>query len=85
MAHVLAIRSESTFFFQQGLFSNVFLLGSVLLTFLLQVAIVYLPALNEIFSTKPLTWKEMLICLGASVVIFHAVELEKFIRNRNKS
>jgi Ca2+-transporting ATPase len=85
MAHVLAIRSESTFFFQQGLFSNIFLLGSVLLTFLLQVAIVYIPALNEIFSTKPLTWKEMLICLGASVIIFHAVELEKFIRNRNKN
>lgn len=80
MAHVMAIRSETYFLFRQGIFSNLFLVGSVLLTFGLQLCLVYLPVFNDIFSTQPLTLNEMLICLGAALVIFHAVELEKFIR-----
>jgi P-type Ca2+ transporter type 2C len=85
MAHVLAIRSETTFFFKQGLFSNTLLIGAVLMTTILQLAIIYIPVFNEIFSTQPLTIKELLICIGVGVVVFHAVELEKFIRSRNKN
>ena len=81
MAHVMAIKSETTFLYSGGLFTNKFLIGSVLLTFLMQLALIYVPALNGIFSTQPLTWKELLICVGAGVVVFHAVELEKYIRS----
>jgi Ca2+-transporting ATPase len=83
LAHVLAIRSEKQFLYSQGIFSNLPLLGAVLLTFLLQIAVIYLPAANQIFHTHPLSLNEMLICLGGAAVLFHAVELEKFIRKRN--
>jgi Ca2+-transporting ATPase len=78
MAHVLAIRSETVSLFRLGLASNRPLLGAVLLTFVLQLATIYVPLLNPIFKTEPLSLVELLICLGASAVVFIAVELEKF-------
>lgn len=80
LAHVLAIRSEKQFLFSQGLFSNLPLLGAVVLTFFLQLAVIYLPAANTIFHTQPLSLNELLICLGGAALLFHAVELEKYIR-----
>lgn len=77
MAHVLAIRSESVSLFRLGLGSNLPLLGAVLLTFVLQMATIYVPVLNPIFKTEPLSLAELLICLGAAAVVFIAVELEK--------
>jgi Ca2+-transporting ATPase len=82
LGHVLAIRSEKQFLFKQGIFSNLPLIGSVVLTFLLQMAVIYWPVANEIFKTKPLTLAELLICIGGAAILFHAVELEKWIRNR---
>jgi Ca2+-transporting ATPase len=80
MAHVLAIRSERFFLFQQGIFSNWPLIGAVLLTFLLQLLLIYYPPLHDIFQTQPLTLREVLICILAASIIFHAVELEKYVR-----
>lgn len=84
MGHVFAIRSETRSLFRQGLFSNKPLLGAVLLTFLLQMAVVYLPVFNPIFRTQPLTLPELGITLGLSVVVFLAVELEKVIKRAKK-
>ncbi|MBI2519971.1 MAG: cation-translocating P-type ATPase [Bdellovibrio sp.] len=83
MFHVLAVRSETESLFKQGLFSNLPLLGSVLITFALQMATLYIPSLNSIFKTEPLTINELLICLGISPIIFLAVELEKWLIRRN--
>jgi len=80
MGHVLAIRSETRSLFQQGLLSNIPLLGAVALTFVLQLATIYIPFLNPIFKTAPLTLNELLAVLGASSVVFVAVELEKVFK-----
>ena len=80
LGHVLAIRSERQFLFRQGIFSNLPLLGAVLLTVALQCLVIYLPAANEVFHTQPLDLKELLLCLAAAAVVFHAVELEKLIK-----
>jgi P-type Ca2+ transporter type 2C len=82
LGHVIGIRSEKQFLFQQGLFTNMPLIGAVLLTFLLQMGVIYLPFANEIFKTQPLTLMEIIICIGASSIVFHAVELEKWIKKR---
>ncbi len=83
MGHVLAIRSETESLFRQGLFSNLPLLGAVLLTCVLQMATIYIPALNPVFKTAPLSLNELLAALALSSVAFWAVELEKlFFRIR---
>jgi Ca2+-transporting ATPase len=80
MAHVLAIRSERESLWELGLGSNRPLLGAVGLTFLLQMATIYVPALNPIFKTQPLSLSELAICLGAAALVGVAVELEKLWR-----
>jgi Ca2+-transporting ATPase len=85
LAHVMAIRSESVSLFRQGIFSNLPLLGTVLLTFGLQLIVTYVPALSKVFSIEPLTTQELLICIGVSLIILVAVEIEKIIRNRHRS
>jgi Ca2+-transporting ATPase len=80
MAHVLAIRSERDSLFRQGLFSNPGLLGAVSLTIGLQIAILYVPALQSVFRTEPLSFAEFAGVVGAAAVVFVVVELEKLIR-----
>lgn len=80
LAHVLAIRSEHQYLFKHGLLNNLPLTGAVIMTFALQMAVIYLPFANTILRTVPLTLSELSICIGAAIVLFHAVELEKPIR-----
>ena len=77
MAHLLAIRSERESLFSQGLASNLPLLGAVALTLALQLSTLYLPWLQPIFRTQPLTGAELALCFGLASVVFAAVELEK--------
>ena len=83
MAHVLAIRSETVSLWRLGLGTNKPLLGAVLLTFALQMATIYVPILNPIFKTQPLSIGELALCLAASAVVWAAVEVEKAWRRRS--
>jgi Ca2+-transporting ATPase len=85
LAHVMAIRSERTALFALGLASNRPLLGAVVLTALLQFAIIYVPSLNAVFRTVPLRPGEIAVCAACAVVILVIVELEKRVRNRTAS
>jgi Ca2+-transporting ATPase len=84
LGHVLAIRSERTFLYRQGIFSNKPLLGAVALTFALQMVVIYLPAANALFNTQPLSWQELAGCIGVSAILFHAVEAEKWWKQRRR-
>jgi P-type Ca2+ transporter type 2C len=83
LSYVLAIRSEHQSLFAIGLWSNRPLLGTVLLTIGLQLALVYVPVLQSVFRTAPLHAAEMLVAVGIAVLVFIVVELEKkILRNR---
>jgi Ca2+-transporting ATPase len=73
----LAVRSTRDSIFSQGLFSNTPLLGAVLLTFVLQLAVIYVPVLQTFFRTCALTAQELGVCLVLASTAFWAVELEK--------
>ncbi len=83
MGNALALRSERESLFKIGLLSNKALLNAVLLTLVLQLAVVYVPFLQSVFKTNPLTWQELLICLFLSTIVFWAVEFEKFLKRRS--
>ena len=84
MGNALAVRSDRESLFKLGLLSNKPLLGAVLLTLILQIAVIYTPFLQRIFDTTPLGWRELSISLALSGVVFVAVEISKWIQRRRE-
>jgi P-type Ca2+ transporter type 2C len=82
MANVMAIRSGNDSLFTVGLFSNTPLLLSVISTFVLQLAVVYIPFLQVAFGTVALPPSDIVVSLLLSGIIFVAVEIEKWFRRR---
>jgi P-type Ca2+ transporter type 2C len=82
--HVLAIRCERESLFTQGLRGNLPLLAAVLFTLALQLAIIYLPALNALFKTEALAAVELAFCLAMSAIVLFAVEVEKWLMRRGR-
>ncbi len=67
MWQVMGIRSGREPLFERGLLSNVPLLGAVLLTFALQLVVIYAPL-------------ELVSCISLSGVVLAALEIEKRLR-----
>ncbi len=80
--HSLAVRSERDSLLSIGITSNMPLLGAVLLTVGLQLAVIYLPFLNPIFKTQPLPLFDLTVCFAVSSLVLVAVELEKALIRR---
>jgi Ca2+-transporting ATPase len=85
MGNALAIRSDRESLFRIGLLSNKAMLGAVLLTFVLQLAVTYIPFLQNIFNTEALTLGELGISLAASTVVFIVSEIWKAIIRARQS
>ncbi|MFZ2099293.1 MAG: cation-transporting P-type ATPase, partial [Oricola sp.] len=85
LSHALVVRSERESIFRLGFGSNrpllIVLIGSVLV----QLALVYVPALQPIFETTALTPMELGLVLLVTPVPFVAVEIEKLIRRRREA
>jgi Ca2+-transporting ATPase len=76
----LALTSETTSFFRMPLGTIKAMLGAVAVTVALQLCVIYIPFMNEVFSTEPLTPGELALTLGVSSVLFFAMEFEKLLR-----
>jgi len=79
MGNALAVRSSRDSLMRIGLFSNKAMLGSVLLTFLLQLAVIYWRPLQEVFKTTSLSWEELVSCLLLSSIVFWVAEAKKLV------
>ena len=84
LGHVLAVRSERESLFSQGLLSNKPLLGAVGVAVALQLAIVYVPALNRLFGTQALSALELTLTVAGAVSVFAVVEAEKWFKRRGQ-
>ena len=82
LGNALAIRSSHDSLFRIGVFSNLPLVGSLALTFGLQMAVVYWPPLQKVFKTTALGGGELVACLALSSIVFWAVEVQKAIGRR---
>ena len=85
MGNVLGIRSERESLFKIGMFSNKPMLYAFMLTVVLQFATIYVPFLNPIFKTVPLSAKELIVALLLSMVVFCALEIDKWIKRLKAS
>jgi P-type Ca2+ transporter type 2C len=79
MGHALAARSDLPLV-QVNPFSNPWLIGAVVLTTALQMALLYVPVLSNFFETTPLSLRDLAICVGFSLLFFLYLELEKVWR-----
>ncbi|MEO1509209.1 MAG: cation-translocating P-type ATPase [Cyanobacteria bacterium J06633_23] len=77
-----AVRSASESLFKIGLLSNKKLLGAVLLTFGLQLTVVYVPVCQVFFSTVALSGRQVAIALLLGTISFWALELKKAVHKR---
>ncbi|MBL8133004.1 MAG: cation-translocating P-type ATPase [Anaerolineae bacterium] len=81
--HVLGIHAgDRRSFFSVWFRGNRFLLGAVILTLLLQLAVIYVPFLQATFETYPVAFDELLVSVGIAALTLAAVEIEKPILNR---
>ena len=55
----------------------------MLLTLLLQMAVIYLPFMQEVFDTVPLSAADLAISLGCAVLVYFGVEIYKIITRRS--
>jgi Ca2+-transporting ATPase len=77
MGHAIAIRSNNQLTIEMNPLSNLFVLGSVVVTTILQLMLVYVPPLRAFFGTHYLSLSELGICIGFSALMFVWIELEK--------
>lgn len=87
MGHAIAIRSNNQLTIEMNPFSNLFVLGSVIVTTILQLMLIYVPPLRNFFGTHELSLSELGICIAFSSLMFVWVECEKlffrFMGKRN--
>ena len=84
MVNAFSARSHVRSLFTQNPFNNLFLVLSVFISILMVLSMIYLPALNTILKTTPLTTYDWWIVAIASLVPLIFVEGRKiFIRSKN--
>jgi len=77
-------RSELQSVFRINPLSNPFLFYSMVAAFLAQIAVIYVPALQWVFRTEPLTGTEWLRIVIVALTVFVGVEIDKAIRRVKK-
>jgi P-type Ca2+ transporter type 2C len=82
MTYVLSIRSNLQSTFKLKFFGNPALIGAVALTTFLQLAVIYVPFLQNVFNTVALSGRDLLISIVISTSLFWVVELRKYFLRR---
>ena len=82
LVHSMAIRSESRSLFRMGLLTNPALLGAIVLSVALQLALLYVPWLQGVFHTTALTPAQLAVVFVVPLVVLVAVEVEKLLVRR---
>ena len=78
-------RSELQSVFRINPLSNPFLFYSMVVAFLAQLAVIYVPALQWVFRTEALNGAEWGQIILVSLIVVVAVEIDKAIRRRGRS
>jgi Ca2+-transporting ATPase len=82
MGQAMASRSTTQSLLSLGLGSNPILLGLVVITAVFQVAILYIPFLNNFFELVPLSLVDLLFCIALGFGMLLLIEAEKLWARR---
>lgn len=81
--HSINLRSRTTSLFSMKGY-NKYLLGAMLLSFVLTLSVIYIPGLNAMFRLTPLSAGNLFAALGISFCIIPIVEIEKLFRRKSE-
>ncbi|MEO1592284.1 MAG: cation-transporting P-type ATPase [Cyanobacteria bacterium J06632_22] len=85
MGHAISVRSPRLLAYQMSPWSNPYVLFAVIATSILQLLLIYVPALRSFFGTQYLAPIELAVCVGFSLLLFVWLELEKlFLRAKRQ-
>lgn len=70
-------RSETRIFWHVGAFTNLWLLGVIVLSIFIQISLHYIPITHELFKLTPLNAKDLGIVIGMGLVTVSLVEIRK--------
>ncbi len=73
-------RSETRSVFRISVFGNPFLFYSMVAAFLAQIAVIYVPALQWVFRTVPLSLTDWVKVAIVALTIVIVVEMDKWLR-----
>ena len=77
--HAFNVKTDHTLFTKK-LFNNKFLWGAFALGLVLQIAIIYIPGVNNIFQVLPLNLSQLAICIGLAMSTILIMEIAKLIK-----
>jgi Ca2+-transporting ATPase len=80
----LALRSERDALFTIGLFTNRYMMGTVVATLAAQIAVIYLPIFNDLIHTTPLQIRDLLFCLALGSAVLPIIEWHKYWSGRRE-
>jgi calcium-translocating P-type ATPase len=75
---VLSTRSERRSCFQMNLFGNPYLTFGLLASIFLQAMVIYIPSLNDVFHTTPLSFKQVIVLLAIGSLVLWIDEARKW-------
>ncbi|NLC65580.1 MAG: ATPase, partial [Clostridium sp.] len=81
----LTLRNESKSIFQIGLFSNMYLIYSIIIGFLMQLVVITVPFLADAFKVHNLPLNDWLIVIGLALVPLIINELIKAFNRLRKA
>ncbi|WP_055077068.1 cation-translocating P-type ATPase [Pseudanabaena sp. 'Roaring Creek'] len=79
MGHAIAIRSNTQLTIELNPMTNLYVWGSVIMTTVLQLVLIYVEPFRRFFGTHLITPTELAICFGFSALMFVWIELEKLV------
>lgn len=82
LMYSLSIRSTVTSIFKLNAFTNKYLIGSIVIAFVLQLAVIEVNFLNNVFYTVPVSYLHLLVILGLSISAIIFSEITKFVNSK---
>jgi len=82
LTYLFNCRSLTKSMFQIGIFSNVWVLVGSGAMIILQLLYTYLPVMNRVFQSAPISGRDWLMIIAVAVAVYGIIELEKMLRLR---
>ncbi len=83
--HIFNAREKKKFGIDKAILQNPYLIGALVISVALQFTAIYVPFLNKVLKTVPLSGSAMLIVLAGSAIPTALIQIQRIIRQRDSN